>query len=169
MQKDTIVMYQGEDGEVELRADAAHDTIWATELQIAELFATTQQNVNLHLKNIYQDGELDKRATHKESLLVQKESGRSVKRTLTLYNLDAIVAIGYRVNSKKATRFRIWATKVLREYIASGYALNRHKLGKSPEALVGLYDAISMIESEDKPGKLKGKITIKLTKELEPR
>ena len=78
-----------------------------------------------------------------------------------------IIAVGYRVNSKKATQFRIWATRTLREYLIRGYALNQYKLGKDPEALVGLYDAVSMIQSKDKPGKLRGKITINLTKDLE--
>ncbi len=166
--KDNIVIYQAQDGKVELRADIEKDTIWAAEAQIAELFATTQQNVNLHLKNIYLEGELDKRATHKESLYVQKEGTRGIKRQISSYNLDAIIAVGYRVNSKKATQFRIWATGVLREYLKNGYAFNKYKLDKSPESLVGLYDAVALLESKDVTGKLKGTITLKLTKYLEP-
>ncbi len=167
-EKDRIVIYQGEDGKVELRADVEKDTIWATQAQIAQLFETTPQNITLHLKNIYAEGELNEVSTCKDSLQVRTERGRAVKRNVELYNLDVIIAIGYRVNSKKATQFRIWATSVLREYVVNGHSLNRHRLENSPEALVGLYDAVNMIQSEDKPGKLKGKITIKLVKELEP-
>lgn len=85
------------------------------------------------------------------------------------YNLDAIIAVGYRVNSKKATQFRIWATKTLREYLVRGYAFNHYKLGKEPEAVVGLYEAITLLESKDIPGKLRARISIKIEKDLEPR
>ena len=163
-----IVIYQNEKGKIELRADIEKDTIWATELQIAELFDTTQQNANLHLKNIFKEGELNKKATHKESLLVRKEGGRAIKRQIECYNLDAIIAVGYRVNSKKATQFRIWATNVLREYLKSGYSLNQYKLEKSPRALLDLYATMSAIESKGLGGKLRGKVTFKMTQDFEP-
>jgi hypothetical protein len=167
--QNNIVIYEDKNGNVELRADIEKDTIWATRIQIAQVFETTPQNISLHLGNIYSEGELEEVATRKKSFLVQKEGGRATKRSIDAYNLDAIIAVGYRVNSKKATQFRIWATGVLREYLKQGYALNRYKLDKSPEALEGLDDAMDLIESKKYPGKLKGKIVIKLTKTLEPR
>lgn len=162
-----IVMYEGKDGNIELRADVEKDTIWATQIQIAELFNTTLPNINIHLGNIYQEGELDKNRTIKESLIVQKEGNRTVKRQIELYNLDAIIAVGYRVNSKKATQFRIWATRVLREHLKNGYSLNRYKLDKSPEALLDLYATMSAIESKSLGGRLKGKVILKITQDFE--
>ncbi len=161
------MIYQSEKGDVELHVDINEDTIWAPEARIAELFDTTHQNVNLHLKNIYNDGELLEKATRKESLLVQKEGGKSVKRSIILYNLDAIIAVGYRVSSKKATQFRIWATKTLREYLVRGYSLNKYSLEKTPKALLDLYAAMSTIESKTLDGKLRGKITFKMTQDLD--
>jgi len=84
------------------------------------------------------------------------------------YNLDAIIAVGYRVSSKKATQFRIWATRVLREYLAGGFALNNYKLEKAPKALLELYTAMARIESSAKGGKMKGKVTLKLTEDFDP-
>lgn len=163
-----IVIYEDKQGKVELRADIEKDTIWATQAQVAQLFETTIPNINIHLTNIYKEGELDKNRTIKESLIVQKEGGRDVKRPVELYNLDVIIAIGYRVNSKKATQFRIWATGVLRDYLVEGHSINKRRIEGSPEKLVGLYKAIAFLESKSLSGKLKGKITLKLTEELEP-
>jgi hypothetical protein len=164
--KNTIVIYEDKQGNVELRADIEKDTIWATQEQIGQLFNVSSQNITMHLKNIFLSGELKKNSVCKDSL----HTGKDGKRYLTkFYNLDVVIAIGYRVNSKKATQFRMWATGVLREYLKQGYALNQCKLGKSPEALEGLDDAMALIESKKYPGKLKGKIVIKLTKTLEAK
>ena len=92
----------------------------------------------------------------------------AIKRQIECYNLDAIIAVGYRISSKKATQFRIWATNVLREYLKSGYSLNQYKLEKSPEALLDLYATMSSIESKGLGGKLRGKITFKMTQDFEP-
>jgi hypothetical protein len=167
--KDNIIIYENKNGEVELRADIEKDTIWATQAQISDLFETTIPNVNIHLGKIYEEGELDKNRTIKDSLIVRKEGGRAVKRRIELYNLDAIIAVGYRVNSKKATQFRIWATGVLREYLKQGYALNRYKLEKSPEAIEGLNETLALMSSQKYPGKLKGKLVFKLTKNMESK
>jgi len=167
--KNDIAIYEGEDGKVELRADLEKDTIWATQEQIADIFSTTVPNISLHLKNIYKEGELTDAATIKKSLRVQKEGGRAVRRALDLYNLDAIIAVGYRVNSKKATQFRIWATNVLRQYVVNGYSLNHYKLEKSPNALFELYAAMARIDSKASGGKFRGKVTIKLTEDFDPR
>lgn len=166
--KRNIVIYEGKNGEVELRADVERDTLWANRLQIADVFETTPQNISLHLGNIYSEGELDERSTRKKSFLVQKEGGRAIKRPFDSYNLDAIIAVGYRVNSKKATQFRIWATGVLRDYVVKGFSLNKRRLESSPVSLVGLYEAVTLLESLNKDGNLRGKITLKLEEKLVP-
>lgn len=164
--KNNIVIFEDKKGNVELRADIEKDTIWATQAQISDLFDVGIPAVNEHLKNIFKTNELREISVIRNFRITAKDG----KLYLTkFYNLDAIIAVGYRINSKKATLFRIWATGVLREYLKRGYALDQYKLGKSPEALEGLDDAIALIESKKYPGKLKGKIVIKLTKTLEPK
>jgi hypothetical protein len=143
-------------------ADIEKDTIWASQAQIAELFERTSQNITIHLKSIYKEGELDKVSTCKDFLQVQNEGGRSVKRSIDFYNLDVIIAVGYRVNSKKATQFRIWATGVLREYLKNGYALQEYKIKKSPESVNSLQEALSLITSD----KYRGKLTLKISKNV---
>ncbi|MDE1974941.1 MAG: virulence RhuM family protein [Patescibacteria group bacterium] len=167
--KDNIVIYQGESGEIELRADTKKDTIWATQAQIAELFDVDVRTVNEHVQNIFQSKELNEASTIRKFRIVQNEGVRKVKREVNCYNLDVIIAVGYRVNSKKATQFRIWATGVLRQYIISGYSLNRYKLEKSPSALFDLYNAMARIDSKGPGGKFRGKVTIKLTEDFDPR
>lgn len=111
---------------MQLRADRG--TVWLTQLEIAELFNASKQNISPHLKNVYQDGELDPAATVKESLTVQTEGKREVSRSLTLYNLDAILAVGYRVRSVRGVQFRQYASTVLKEYLEKGFALNDERL-----------------------------------------
>jgi len=161
-----VVLYQGKNGEIELRADSENDTIWATKPHIADLFDTTPQNITIHLGNIFNEQELDEKATSKESLLVQTEGGRSVQRLVTVYNLDAIIAVGYRVNSKKATQFRIWATRILKAYVMNGYALNERKLSGNADKLETMRDTLEYLGSPGLQGKLKGKLTLKVTKDL---
>jgi len=119
-----IVLYQTDDGKVTVDVQFEDETFWLTQKAIAELFDTTVANINIHLKNIFDEEELFAEATIKDSLIVQTEGSRAVNRKVQLYNLDAIIAVGYRVSSKKATRFRQWATKTLREYIQKGFVLN---------------------------------------------
>lgn len=106
----------------------AEDDVWLTQKQLAEVYATSQQNISLHIDNIYKDGELPKGRTHKDFLLVQKEGARNVKRNVAHYNLDIVIALGYRVQSPIATRFRKWATERLHEYIQKGFAINDERL-----------------------------------------
>ena len=160
---DSIVLYTDKRGNVELHADVKEETLWATQAQITQLFETTLQNVNLHLINIYKDNELKEKRTIKESLIVLK-NGR--KYLTKLYNLDAIIAVGYRINSKKATKFRIWATGILREYLTKGFNLDKRKLVASSNKLVDLHEAIKFIESKPEDGQLKAKITVRMTKDL---
>ena len=124
MQQGEILLYNN-DGEKEFVNVVFQDeTFWLTQKGMAELFACSTENVIQHLKNIYAEEELTPEATAKKFLVVRQEGSRQVRRTLEHYNLDAIIAVGYRVNSKKATRFRQWATKTLKEYITKGFVLN---------------------------------------------
>jgi prophage maintenance system killer protein len=131
-----IIIYQAPSGAIELRGDIERQTIWATQAEIAQLFAVTPQNVTLHLNNIFKDNELDIKVTCKESLQVQIEGGREVKRNIKLYNLDAIIAVGYRISSVTGTNFRIWATKTLREHITKGYTINRKQIAKNYDSFI---------------------------------
>ena len=116
------------DGEIELAVSVEHETIWLSQKQIAELFEVTKQNISLHTIEIFKSKELNKNSTVKKYLTVQKEGNREVSREVEHYNLDVIISVGYRVNSIKATKFRQWATSVLKEYITNGYAINTHKI-----------------------------------------
>jgi hypothetical protein len=163
-----IALYTNDDGSVELRADVEGDTLWATQAQIAQVFQVNSQAITKHIKNIYFDGELVKDSTCSKMEQVQIEGGRQIARMIDFYNLDIIIAVGYRVNSKKATQFRIWATQVLRNYLIKGYSLNQQAIIGSAESLQGLDEAIALMKSKEYPGKLKGKIDIRVTKHLEP-
>ena len=127
-QKGEIILYQREDGAVQIDVRVEDETVWLTQQQIAELFDTTKQNVNLHIQNIFNEGELLPEATVKKSLTVQKEGAREVRRQLTYYNLDVIISVGYRIKSIIATHFRQWATQRLREYIIKGFVLDDDRL-----------------------------------------
>lgn len=119
-----VLLYSDESGKEYVSVVFKDETFWLTQSGMAELFACTADNISLHLKNIYADGELTPEATTEKFSVVRKEGLREVTRTIDHYNLDAIIAVGYRVNSKKATRFRQWATKTLREYIQKGFIIN---------------------------------------------
>ena len=122
-----LVIFQEAGQPVEVRLDAKGDTVWLTQRQMADVFQVQPQNVTMHLKKIYQAGELAEVATCKDFLQVQVEGGREVKRQRKVYNLDAILSVGYRVNSSRAVLFRQWATRVLREHLTQGYTLNRQR------------------------------------------
>lgn len=121
-----VVVYNN--GELELKISVNEETIWLNQVQIAELFETSTDNISLHLKNIYKEKELTENSTVEDFSVVRQEGGRSVKRNIKHYNLDAIISVGYRVSSLKATKFRQWATSVLKNYIQNGYAINTHKV-----------------------------------------
>lgn len=120
-----IEIYKLAEGEIVFNVDVEQDTIWATQNQIAELFNTTKQNISLHLNNCFREGELDKNSVVKESLTTATD-GKNYR--VKYYNLDAIISVGYRVNSKKATDFRVWSTKVLHNYLTKGVAINERRL-----------------------------------------
>lgn len=126
-----LILYTSDDGATRLNLRVDADTLWLTQLEIAELFQTSKQNVSLHAKNIFDDDELRAEATVKESLTVQTEGEREVKRALTHYNLDLILAIGYRVRSSRGVQFRQWATSHLKEYLHKGFVIDDERL-KNP-------------------------------------
>ena len=125
-----MLLYQTEDGRqrIEVRLDG--QTVWLTQAALADLYQTTKQNVSLHLKNIYDEGELPREATVKEYLTVRKEGSREVERSLEYYSLEAIIAVGYRVRSHRGTQFRQWATERLREFIVKGFVLDDERLSE---------------------------------------
>ena len=123
-----IEIYRGAEGEVVFDVDAEGETIWASQEQMAEIFDTGLPTINYHLKNIFSTDELDAKRTIRKNRIVRMEGKRQVGREINMYNLDVIISVGYRVNSKKATQFRVWATSVLKRYLTDGVALNQRRL-----------------------------------------
>ncbi len=121
---DKIIIYQTDDGNTQIDVRFENETVWLSQAQMAELFQTTKQNVSLHVNNVYKECELEEKSTVKEYLTVQNEGKRSVRRMVKYYNLDVIISVGYRVKSQRGTQFRIWANRVLKEYLVKGYAVN---------------------------------------------
>ena len=143
MEKNEIVLFESRDGAVTLPVPVRDESVWLTRMQMADLFDVTPQNITIHLKKVYAAGELEREATSKDFLLVQTEGGRQIARSVNCYSLDAIISVGYRVNSTRATQFRIWATGVLKEYIVRGYAINRERmrqLGQTVEVMKRVAD-----------------------------
>lgn len=123
-----IIIYQDEDGVTKVNVHFSNEDVWLTQNQLAEIYDTTQENISMHIKNIYADKELDENRTYKKFLLVRQEGARQVKRNIDHYNLDVIIALGYRVQSQIATRFRRWATERLHEYIQKGFTMDDDRL-----------------------------------------
>lgn len=129
-----FLLYQSADENISVNAVIKDETIWLTQKAMAELFGCSTDNISLHLKNIFADGELSEQATTEDFSVVQTEGTRSVSRRMRFYNLDAIISVGYRVNSRRATQFRIWATGVLKEYITKGFVLDDERLKQGKTA-----------------------------------
>lgn len=129
-----FLIYRSAEEDISVDAFIKDDTIWLTQKGMAKLFDCTTDNISFHLKNIYAEGELDETATAEESSVVQMEGSRQVRRPAKLYNLDAIISVGYRVNSRRATRFRIWAAGVLKEYMTKGFVLDDERLKQGKDA-----------------------------------
>ena len=123
-----IIIYQSEDGETKIDVKLENETVWLSQQQLAELYKTTKQNISLHIKNIFDERELDESSTVKEFLTVQREGSRNVERNVKYYNLDMIISLGYRIKSKIATNFRKWATERLKEYMIKGFTLDDERL-----------------------------------------
>jgi len=139
------IIYQSKTGSLELKTDNEYETIWLTQQQVAELFDVQKAAISKHVKNIFTSEELEYKSTVSKMETVQNESGRSVKRTIEYYNLDLVLSIGYRVNSKKATHFRKWATKTLKNHITQGYTINRHRIKTNYEGFLKAVDDIKSL------------------------
>ncbi len=140
-----FIIYQTKSGALELKGDFSHETIWATLDQIAAVFDRDKSVISRHLRNIYKEKELDIRATVAKNATVQKEGNREVQRTIEYYNLDAIISVGYRVNSRTATQFRQWATKTLREHITKGFTINKKRLAKNYEQFLTAVEQVKKL------------------------
>ena len=134
-----LILYTTVDGRSQIKLRAKDQTVWLTQLEMAELFDTTKQNISLHLNNLFEEGELVPAATVKESLTVQIEGSREVQRPVNLYNLDAILAVGYRVRSPRGVQFRRWASTVLKDYLIKGFVLDDERL-KNPDGRPDYFD-----------------------------
>ncbi len=147
-----ILIYQSPTGNIKIDVRLEEENVWLTQKLMAELFQTTVPNINMHLKSIYEECELDEKATIKDFLIVQKEGTREVNRKQKFYNLDAIISVGYRIKSQVATQFRIWATERLKEYIIKGFALNdeRFKTGNSMNYFNELQDRLREIRISER-------------------
>ncbi len=145
MNNSDIKIYQSQDGQTEVQVRFENETVWLSQKQMAQLFDMDTDTVGLHLKNIYKSGELDEVSTTEESSVVQLEGKRTVKRNIKLYNLDAIISVGYRVNSKHGIQFRIWANKILKEYLIKGFSINEKRLTQHNEQLKELQDSVKIL------------------------
>lgn len=147
-----IVIFNSEDGDVRVQVDTVNETIWLNQKGISEVFGVSVPAINQHIKNIYAEHELEESSTIKKNLIVQQEGGRQVNRNIDFYNLDVIIAVGYRVNSKRATAFRIWATGILKEYLTKGFALDdeRFKCGRSLSHFKELLERIREIRISER-------------------
>ena len=126
MQQGEIVIYKAfESAEFQIEVRVEDETVWLTQAQMVELFSSTKQNISLHISNVFKEGELNSTSTVKEYLTVQKEGNRQVQQNITMYNLDVIISVGYRVKSHRGTQFRIWANQILKDYLLKGYVLNQ--------------------------------------------
>jgi len=132
-QESKFLLYQSDNEDIKIDVFLQNESVWLTQKMMSELFNSSVDNISLHLKNIYADNELEPLATSEKFSIVQNEGGRSVNRKVKFYNLDVIIAVGYRVNSKQATKFRIWATKILKEYIVKGFVLDDERLKQGKE------------------------------------
>jgi len=137
-----LLLYQSEDGRTRFQVRADGQTVWLTQAQMAELYQTTVPNINIHIRNILDDGELDPDSTIKDYLIVREEGARSVSREITHYNLDMILSVGYRVRSHRGTQFRRWATERLREYLIKGFSMDDERLRESRNLGADYFDEL---------------------------
>jgi hypothetical protein len=152
-EKPEILLYQTEDGQTKVEVRLDNETVWLSQVQMAELFQTTKQNISLHIRNIYEEGELQEISTVKDYLTVQNEGKRKVQRSISIYNLDVIISVGYRVKSHRGTQFRIWATQQLKEFLIKGFVLNDERLketGHTNRYFDELLERIRDIRSSEK-------------------
>ncbi len=143
-----VILYKLADNSLELQVQLEYETVWLSQKQMANLFEIDVRTINEHLKNIFQTEELNESSTIRNFRIVQIEGTREVKRSIDFYNLDAIISVGYRVNSTKATKFRIWATSILKQYILQSYVINQNKLEQAQEKLLQLQNTIQFLSKK---------------------
>lgn len=154
--KGEIVIYKTAKNEVELRVRFEKETVWLNLNQIAHLFDTDKSGISRHVKNVYQSGELNADSTVAKITTVQKEGKREIKRSIEYFNLDVILSVGYRVNSKRATQFRVWATNTLKNYLIKGYAINEQRILEAREKFKELQTTVSFLQEKSKKELLVG-------------
>jgi prophage maintenance system killer protein len=147
MEKSKIKIFKTSQGRTRIEVKLEKETVWLSQKQMAELFEKNTDTIGLHLKNIFKSEELDKNLTTEKYSVVQKEGNKNVKRQINYYNLDAIISVGYRVNSIRGILFRKWATKLLKEYLIKGYALNQEKLEKQNKQLNELKETVKILSN----------------------
>ena len=145
MEESGIKIFQADNGRTEIQVVVQSETVWLSQRQLADLFEKDSDTIGLHLRNIYKSGELNEEATTEKYSVVQKEGARNVTRNLKLYNLDAIISVGYRVNSKRGVQFRIWANQVIKDFLIKGYALNEKRLTDQNDKLRSLKESVLIL------------------------
>lgn len=150
-----IIFYKPAKGDVELRVRLEGNTIWLSLNQIADLFDRDKSVISRHIRNIFQSGELPEKATVAKIATVQKEGKREILRDIEYFNLDVIISVGYRVDSKNATQFRIWATKILKQYLLQGYVINEKRLLEAKNQFNKLQETIAFLQKQSKKELLK--------------
>lgn len=145
MNNSEIQIFTSKDGKTEIQVTLENETVWLNQYQLESLFQTNRTSINRHISNIYKTEELDKESTCAKFTQVQKEGNREIKRQIQYYNLDVIISVGYRVNSKRGTEFRIWANKILKEYLIKGFSINELRLKKQNEQLKELQKSVKLI------------------------
>jgi len=147
MENDQIIIYQTPDGTTSIDVKLDQDTIWLTQSQIVELFQSSKANISEHIKHIFDSNELEQEATVRKIRTVRKEGARAISREIDHYNLDIIISIGYRINSIRGTQFRIWANKILKDYLIKGYSLNEKRLQEQHEQFEVLKQTVRIMSS----------------------
>ena len=145
-QQDQIIIYQSTEGETKIEVRLKEETVWLTQKQLAELFGKNVMTINEHIRNIYKEGELERSATIRNFLIVQKEGKRLVNREIEHYNLDTIISVGYRIKSKRGIQFRVWANKILKDFLIKGYAINEKRLKEKESQLADLKHTVKLLE-----------------------
>lgn len=145
--KGEIIIYQSQSGESHLEVKLQDETLWLSLNQLSQLFERDKSVISRHIKNVYDDGELNRSSTVAFFATVQQEGRRTIRREVEYYNLDAIISVGYRVNSKRGTQFRIWATQTLKDHLVKGYTLNEKRLQEQQEKFIELHQTIEFLKS----------------------
>lgn len=149
-EKNKTIIYQSKTGKIEFRGDFKKDTVWGSLNQIANLFGRDKSVISRHINNIYKSKELEKDPTVAKIATVQMEGSRKTKREIEYYNLDVILSVGYRVDSKEATQFRIWATKTLKQHLLEGYTINKKQISRNYQSFMEAISNVRAVFSEKK-------------------